>query len=245
MSRFYVRPGAVAGGKIYIEGEESHHIIDVMRLKEGDSITVFDGTGREYDGKIDAVGNKSVVIGVSKTRKPGKKSGAGITLAQAIPKKDKMDLIVREATELGVNEIIPVETSRTIVRIREEKEQGKRDRWRKIAVEASKQSGRTDLPGIGSITPFADILGSVKKYDIAVMPCLSKKSVTIGQALKKAKNAKSALVMIGPEGGFSDGEIKQAVKSGSVPVTLGPLVLKCDTAAVAALSILNHELTEK
>jgi len=245
MSRFYVRPEDVAGDKINIEKEESHHIIDVMRLKEGDPITVFDGTGREYDGKIGTVANKRVTIGILSSRTVSKKIKTSIALAQAMPKKDKMDLIVQKATELGVSKIIPIESSRTIVRVKGDKRQSKVDRWQKIAVEASKQSGRTELPGIGSITAFADILASIGEYDIAIMPCLSKRSVTLRQALKRANSPKSALVIIGPEGGFSDEEIGKAVKSGSVPVTLGPLVLKSDTAAIAALSILNHEFSAR
>ncbi|MBL7070719.1 MAG: 16S rRNA (uracil(1498)-N(3))-methyltransferase [Candidatus Omnitrophica bacterium] len=243
MSRFYVKPEFIQENKIHIDRIESHHIIDVMRLSEGDLITVFDGSGREFEGKISSVANKRVAIDILKTSEVKKTAETGISLAQAIPKKDKMNLIVRGVTELGVRRILPVESARTVVRVTGDRMKHKVERWRKISVEAAKQCGRTELPEIRDVASFKMMLDEISGYDAAIMPCLSKASVAIKSALKKIKSAKNVLVIIGPEGGFTEEEIDAAGKKGAARVTLGPLVLKSDTAAVAAISILNHELS--
>jgi len=240
MSRFYVRPEAVKDGRIYIEKDESHHIIDVMRLCEGDPVTVFDGTGKEYKGKIASAENKKVVIDVSETKTAVRKRPVSISLAQAIPKKDKMDLIVQKATELGADEILPVESARTIVRPKGERRQHKIERWQKKVVEASKQCGRTELPKVGDITRFGEIVKSISKYELAIMPCLTEKAVSLKSALKNTNRPKSIIAIIGPEGGFTEEEIQAAAANGAVPVSLGDLTLRSDTAAIAILSILNH-----
>lgn len=244
MSRFYVSPDSVKDdGKIYVGRAESHHIIDVMRLREGDSVTVFDGTGKQYEGKISSVVNKRVVIDVSKTKFVNKKWSVSISLAQAIPKKDKMDLIIQKATELGVDEIFPVESSRTVVKSEKDKRYHKLDRWNKIAIEASKQCGRTELPKIRGTTRFDDLLNLFTNYDLTIMPCLSERSVTLESALKNAKRSAKVLIIIGPEGDFSKDEIDQAEEKGAILVSLGDLILRSDTAAIATLSILNYEYT--
>lgn len=245
MSRFYISPDSVKDGKIYVEKEESHHIIDVMRLQKGDSVTVFDGTGKEYEGRIFAIENKRVIIDVSKIKIVGKKQPVSISLAQAIPRKDKMDLIVQKATELGVDEILPIESSRTVVKSRGERKPRKIERWNKIAIEASKQCGRTELPKIQDIKYFDAILDVIIKYDLTIMPCLSEKSTSLKSALNNIARPDKVLVIIGPEGGFSEDEIKKAGEKGAFLITLGNLVLRSDTAAIATLSILNHELGSK
>lgn len=241
MSRFYVRPEAVKDGRIYIEKEESHHIIDVMRLREGDMVTVFDGTGKEYKGNISSAENKRVIIDVSETKAAGRKRPVSVSLAQAIPKKDKMDLIVQKATELGVDAILPVESARTIVRPKGERRQHKIERWQKKAVEASKQCGRTELPNIRDIARFSDVVRLISEYDLAIMLCLAERAAPFKSVLKKANRPKSILAIVGPEGGFTEDEIVAAAASGAVLISLGSLTLRSDTAAIAALSILNHE----
>ena len=241
MGRFYVSPDSIKGGKIHVGQKESHHIIDVMRLAGGDSVTVFDGSGKEYQGKIDSIKNKSVVINIKNVRTVEKKQSTSITLAQSIPKKDKMDLIVQKATELGVDEIIPVESSRTIVRTGRRKKGHKIDRWRKIIVEASKQCGRNELPRIKDVIYFDKLLNSAVNYNLVIMPCLSDRCVNLKFALSKTNKPDKVLAIIGPEGGFTEDEIDRASKKGVVLVSLGQSVLKSETAAITILSILNYE----
>lgn len=242
MSRFYVSPESVKGSKIYVGREESHHIIDVMRLKQGDPITVFNGTGKEYEGKIYSIKDKRVIVDVSKTKIVDKKRSIKFSLAQSIPKKEKMDLIIQKATELGVDEIYPIESSRTIVKTKG-KRQHKIERWQKIAIEASKQCGRIELPRVREVTNLHNILEDITRYDLAIMPCLSEKSISFKSALRNINRPDKILVIIGPEGGFTFDEIKRASNKGAVLVSLGNLVLKSDTAAITTFSILNYELT--
>jgi 16S rRNA (uracil1498-N3)-methyltransferase len=242
MSRFYVSPESIKGGKIYVEKEESHHIIDVMRLREGDSVTAFDGTGKEYSGKVSSINNKRVAIDILGVKTVQRMRPISISLAQAVPKRDSMDLIVQKATELGADEIIPFESSRTVVKAKGERRQHKIGRWQKIAIEASKQCGRAELPEIRDIEYFADILGRIDRYDLTIMPCLSEKAARLKSALMNTNTPKKLLVIIGPEGGFSEKEIDGAAQKGVCLITLGNLVLRSDTAAITTLSILNYAL---
>ena len=241
MSRFYVPPDAVKDGKIYAGKEESHHIIDVMRLCKGDSVTVFDGTGREYNGTIVLAESKRAVINILNIKDVNKKRSAGISLAQAIPKKDKMDLIIRKATELGIEEIIPVESARTVVRPRGGRMQHKIERWHKNVIEASKQCGRTELPKVSGILSFDAMLDLMPNYNLAIMPCLSDRARPLNSALKKIGRPEKVLAIIGPEGDFTEDEIIEAEKKGAILVSLGNLVLQSDTAAIATISILNYK----
>lgn len=240
MSRFYVSPDSVKGDKIHVSKEESHHIIGVMRLGENDSVTVFDGTGREYSGRIESIKNKNVIIAVDKVSISAAKSPVRISLAQAMPKKDKMDYIVQKATELDAKEIIPLESERTVVRATKEQAAHKKDRWHKIVIEAAKQCGRNDLPDISQVQPFDDLLKKFRQYDGVIMPCLSEKTIPLKSALSRIKSPKKLLLLIGPEGDFTPGEIERAEENGALLVSLGEIVLKSDTAAIAALAMLNY-----
>lgn len=196
MSRFFVTPDSVKNGKIYAGKEESHHIRDVMRLKEGDEVIVFDGSGKEYTGRIESIRNKNVIIGVDKVALTTPKSSAEISLAPALVKNDKMDYIVEKATELGVSEIIPIETKRAVVHPTESRKEHKLERWHKIAIEAAKQCGRADLPRIREICQFEGLLKDFYEYDGVIMPCLSEKSVSLKNALYRLKNPKRLLLII-------------------------------------------------
>ncbi len=241
MSRFFVPEGSVTGGRITVTGEELHHAKDVMRLREGDLITVFDGTGREYTGVVDRVGKDELSAAVSRVSEAGKER-CRLTLVQAIPKLSRMDLIIEKATELGVARIIPIVTSRTVVKI--SGEGNKTERWKKIAVVAAKQCGRSTFPEIAPVTGLEDSLKEVKGCEISLMPCLHEGNKRLRDAICGRK-AESAAVFIGPEGDFTREEVEAAIRSGVIPVILGNEVLRSETAAVAVLSVLSYELRWK
>ncbi|MBN1871206.1 MAG: 16S rRNA (uracil(1498)-N(3))-methyltransferase [Candidatus Omnitrophica bacterium] len=241
MSRFYVQPQSIRDDKIHVEKEERHHIVDVMRLGEGDAVVAFDGRGNEYVGVITCIDAKEVIIDIKEVKTPDSKRNFRITLAQAIPKKDKMDTVVQKATELGVDEIIPLSTERTIVKADNERIKSKIERWRRIAIEASKQCGRTELPLVRPMLKFNDLIEMVDNYNFTIMPCLSEDSISLYSALADIKESDKSLVMIGPEGGFTEAEKAAAASHGVILVSLGDLVLKSDTAAIATLSVLNYE----
>lgn len=240
MSRFYVPTGSVSGGVITILGEEAHHIIDVMRLKVSDEIVAFDGTGKEYVGVITAVKARTVTVSIIRTIGAPVKSGVGITLIQAIPKKAKMDYIVEKATELGAAEIVPVFTARTIPEWDDDKREATVGRWRKIALGAAKQCGRSDIPEIGEIRDFAELVRKPGRYDLALIAALCKGAVELREALAGFRGKRCAIA-IGPEGDFTPDEVEAAKEAGFRPVSLGARVLKSDTAGLAALAIIDYE----
>jgi 16S rRNA (uracil1498-N3)-methyltransferase len=247
MSRFYVPKKNVdlKRSEIIIDGEEAHHLLDVMRLKDADNVVVFDGTGFEYRGFIKKInsGRKIVTVEIVKTDKPSPEKLQEITLVQAIPKKAKMEYIVEKATELGVFKIIPTVTARTIVRPDEESRKSKILRWRKIVFEASKQCGRVKVPGVDDIAKFENLAEHLDDYDLVLFACLSGGTIPIKKALAGFKSGKIA-VLIGPEGGFTPEEIGMLQEKGNCKfVSLGQRVLKSDTAGLFVLSALNYEFS--
>lgn len=240
MTRFFVPRDSILKDIIHIRGREAHHARDVMRLDVGDEITVFDGTGYEYAGVIDKIDKKDIIAKISKRIKK-ELDTFRLALVQAIPKLNKMDLIVEKSTELGVERIIPVVTARTAVKIDTLSESGKVGRWKKLAVEAAKQCGRVTVPEINEIENLEDSLLHIKDYELAVIPCLEEDTEKIKDVLR-SRVVKSAILFIGPEGDFTEGEIKMAKSMGARPVSLGKEILRSETAAVTALSVLNYEL---
>ncbi len=242
MSRFYVPEGSVRGKLINIGGKEAHHIIDVMRLKVSDKVVTFDGAGNEYTGFIKEAGRKSVIIEIVEARVPHGGMTYGITLLQAIPKKEKMDYIIEKSTELGVSKIIPLVTEGTIPNWDEPKKASSVERWRKIAMEASKQCGRADIPEIGLIRNFSDASADVAGSDLALMAALDNGAVRLKDAIGGFGGSK-VTIAIGPEGDFTPDEVTRAKGCGFKVVSLGSRVLKSDTAGLFMLAILNYELT--
>lgn len=240
MSRFYIPSGSIKDDKIQISGKEAHHILNVMRLKVSDEITVFDGTGTEYTGIIEDVRRNHLGIKITQKRNITSGERFDIALIQSVPKKNKMGYIVEKATELGVNVIIPVITARTIPEWSEAKKGARIGRWEKIAQEAAKQSGRTSLPSINPLSTLQEALKYVNGYDMKLIAVLNEKTVKLKDILRGAPGGKIAIA-IGPEGDFTAQETEEAQKLGFKAVTLGPRVLKSDTAALAVISMVNYE----
>jgi len=185
MSRFYVSKDQVEGNSILITGKEAHHILNVMRLKRLDKVAAFDGTGKEYTGFISQIGSRTITVEIVETRVPPNLMAVRTTLMQAIPKKEKMGYIVEKATELGVNHIMPVMTARTIVDWDEKKKAAAVTRWQKIAVEASKQCGRVDIPEIEAVEDFGGMVKSAGDYDLALIAALDAAAAPLKDALRE------------------------------------------------------------
>lgn len=243
MSRFFVPKDSVKRGVISVTGQEAHHIADVMRLKPKDKVVTFDGTGKEYIGVIKEAGKKSVVIEVIETREAAKARAPGVTLIQAIPKREKIEYLIEKATELGVGSIVPVFTGRTIPDWDPEKRASHVVRWRKIAREASKQCGRPDIPNIPDIARFSDVINDERCSGLKLIAALEDGAEPIRRALKDFKGD-HICIAIGPEGDFTPDEVKDAFGRGFKPVSLGIRVLKSDTAGLFALSAIDYEYSE-
>ncbi|MBL7156918.1 MAG: 16S rRNA (uracil(1498)-N(3))-methyltransferase [Candidatus Omnitrophica bacterium] len=242
MSRFFAPPENIKNNLIHIDGQEARHILKAMRLVENDKVVVFDGTGREYKGFIKETTPKSLVVEIVSTKRPKRESSPEITLAQAVPKKEKMDYIVEKATELGVENIIPILSERTIVRLEKNAVSKKVARWRNIARETSKQCGRTNIPEINDVQKFYNVIDGINNFDLALMACLSEETIELKMALPGFELGK-IIVFIGPEGDFTPEEIVMAKNTNCKLVSLGKRVLKSDTAGLYVLSVLNHEFS--
>jgi 16S rRNA (uracil1498-N3)-methyltransferase len=214
-----------------------------MRLKEGDEILSFDGEGKEYFGIIKTAKKTEVIVEITKAREQREEDIAKITLAVAIPKKAKIDFIIEKATELGISAIIPLSSRRTVVKIDKEKKDSKLTRWQKIALSASKQCGRPKVPVIYPVTEFRRAAEKIAECDLGIMACLTQGTEDIKSVIRGFKG-RSIIVFIGPEGDFTGEEIELARSKGAKLVSLGPRVLKVDTASLAVLSILHYELGE-
>jgi len=245
MSRFYVPKEKIdeARNIAVIDGEEAHHVVDVMRLKEPDKVVMFDGTGNEYTGFIKSVDkrSKNVTVEIVKAERPAPARVSEVTLVQAIPKKGKMDTIVDKATELGAGKIKPVITARTVVRPDEAGINKKAARWRKIAVVSAKQCGRADVPEVDEPASYGEVLGGIDEYDLVLVACLSGKTVPLKEAVGDFTSGR-VMILVGPEGDFTPEEISLASGSNVKHVSLGWRVLKSDTAGLFMLSVLGYEL---
>ncbi len=242
MPRFFAPKENVKGNLIYIDGQEARHILNVMRLRENDKVIVFDGTGKEYTGFIKQARPKLLTVEIISTRTPKIEAIPEITLAQAMPKKEKMDYVIEKATELGVHSIIPLVSERTIVRFENDKAIDRLTRWKKIAIEAAKQCGRTDVPEIKNVQKFYNVIDGVDKFDMALMGCLSEDTIAFKEAVSDFKTGK-IIVFIGPEGDFTPDEILMAKDTSCKFISLGKRILKSDTAGLFILSVLNYEFS--
>jgi 16S rRNA (uracil1498-N3)-methyltransferase len=237
--RFFISPEQVSGQSITISGEDVNHIVKVLRMKTGDELLLCDGKGAEYSAKIVQV-NKSDITAEVKARSMREIRYPLITLGQGLPKSDKMDWIVQKATELGVANIVPLTTERTIVKPKDEEKRVAR--WQKIAREAAMQSNRPDIPLVETIRPFSDFvqIPNSELRTLRLMPW-EEGTVPIKEILPANPGMKNIIVLIGPEGGFSAHEAEAAQGKGFHLASLGPNILRTETAAIAALSMIGYE----
>jgi 16S rRNA (uracil1498-N3)-methyltransferase len=215
------------------------HIAAVLRMKTGDALLLCDGQGAEYQVTIAEI-SKSAITTEIVSQKRREITAPRITLGQGLPKSDKMDWIVQKATELGVSNIAPLVTERTIVKIRDEEK--RISRWQKIAREAAMQSNRPDIPQIDAVIAFKDFLRTPnpEPRTLFLLPW-EEASEPIKGVLKQNADAMHIIALIGPEGGFSSGEASLAREKGFHAVSLGPNILRTETAALAVLSMIGYE----
>jgi len=242
MPKFFVEPKFIKENRVKIRGKEARHIATVLRLERGDMINVFDGTGREYAVLIESSSTSTVEGRVIQEKWPERESSVEITLFQGLPKSSKMDLIVEKCTELGVVRIVPVITSRTVPELDPDKMEERRSRWERIAREASKQSGRVRVPEIGSVISFREAFTKTE-LDLKLIPWENER-VSLRTALKRCQVTVYPCrvgIFVGPEGGFTPEEIGYARRNGAIPVSLGPRILRTETAGIVASAIVLYE----
>lgn len=237
--RFFISPDQIAGPLITVSGEDVRHIGAVLRMKTGDELLLCDGKGTEYLVKIihvDRTGIKTEIV--NKTQR--EIAYPRVTLGQGLPKSDKMGWIAQKATELGVATIAPLVTERTIVKVKDEEKRV--SRWQKICREAAMQSSRPDIPKVEAIRKFSDYINSLPSHPgtLLLLPW-EEGTKPVKDVLRGSPGIKHIIVLVGPEGGFSPAEAESAISRRFHPVSLGPNILRTETAAIAVLSIIGYE----
>ena len=234
MRRFFADPDSFSDGVVTLDGNEARHARDVLRLRAGDEIAVFDGIGNEYAARLEEVGKTGAVASVTGRLEPSApESPLAITLASVVIPGDKYDLIVQKAVELGVVRFIPLSSIRSEVKLKELHK--KMVRWQRIALDAAKQCGRATLMSIEAPQNVGDLLSGASADETKIF--FSERG---GEALPELTSPSSLTVVIGPKGGWDDQEIEAAAQNQFSVVTLGGRIMRAETAAIAITAILQH-----
>ncbi len=246
MSRFFVFQDLNINDQITISGEDAHHIIRVLRYQTGDVIYISDGANTESIGVILDIDMQGPRVKLKIIEKNKVKSiSPYITLFQGLPKGEKFDWILQKNTEIGVSKFIPIITQRTVVNISPSKLGHRKARWGKIVKEAAKQCMRMDIPKIDDVLSFDLALQEIQNYSLCIIPWENEKEISLRHIIKdmnENKGISKIAVLIGPEGGFSKDEVEKAKAAGAIPVSLGPRILRTETAGVVACSVLMYEI---
>jgi len=241
MRRFFIEESKIAGPTIIITGSDAAHIKKVLRMEPGDRIGLFDGRGFEYEARIENLFSGSVEVSITKRFLSASESPVQITVAQALLKDKKMDILARQLTEIGITKLIPFIAVRSVPRPDKKKLSARRKRWEKIAIEALKQCGRGHVTEIGETITFNDVINVDDECDLKIV-FWENESKPVSDVVQQVNDGKckKILSVLGPEGGFTEREIEDARACGFATASLGPRILRSETAAIAACTILQY-----
>jgi len=244
--RAFCAPPTAEPSELTLSPDESHHLVVVNRARLGDTVVAFDGRGTEWICELAGDRKNAAVLKV-RFRQRARPLAFEITLGQALPKGPAMDAIVRKATEIGAVHIAPLESERTQVHLDEGRSDKKIEKWQTAALEAAKQCGNPFLPVIAPVQSASAFMEAARGYDLRLIASLqpgakSLKTVLAAFQAASGRPPKKVVWLVGPEGDFTPAELSLARTCGFEPITLGPLVLRCETAAIYALSVLSYEL---
>lgn len=247
MYQFFVAPEQIVGNRIHITGSDVNHIRNVLRMRIGEELAVSNGVdGKEYRCGILSMTEDEVLCELRFIKEDAVELPVQITLYQGLPKADKMELIIQKAVELGAFRIVPVATKRAVVKLDAKKEKSKLARWQAISEAAAKQSKRAVIPEIAPVMRFADALQEAQTMDVRLIPYeMAEDMEKTRELLGSIKPGQQVAVFIGPEGGFAEEEIAQALERQVEPITLGKRILRTETAGMTVLSILMYEMEGK
>lgn len=245
MDRFFVEKKNVnlENNTCIIEGEDVKHISKVLRCRVGEELEICDNDNNEYICEITSIDKSEVQLNIIDKVDIKRESDLKIKVYQGLPKGPKMEMILQKLTEVGVDEIILVQTKRTVVKVEDKKEDKKIERWERIIYEAAKQSKRGKIPKLRGILSFKEALSDMGKNDLNIAPYENERTKSIKQAIK-GEDINNIGIFVGPEGGFEDTEIKDIEDIGGQSVSLGPRILRTETASLVASSIVLYELSD-
>ena len=236
LTRVYVDQLLEAGARVTLKGSAANHVSRVLRLRAGQSLTLFNGQGGEHAASIDRARRGEVTVAVGAHQLIERESPLMLTLAQGVSRGERMDLVVQKATELGVSRLVPVLTERSVVRLDAQQADRKSSHWRAIVIAACEQCGRNRLPDVALPAQLRDFLRQPARESARLLlsPDAARRIEDV------PRPATGITVLIGPEGGLSEAEHEEAVAAGFTAVHLGPRVLRTETAAIAALTLLQR-----
>ncbi|WP_068784906.1 16S rRNA (uracil(1498)-N(3))-methyltransferase [Paenibacillus phocaensis] len=250
MQRYFVEPAQFRGQDVTIAGEDARHIGRVMRAKPGDKLIVSDGVSREVLAEITSIEPQQVTAAILEELAGSGEPWLQVTVAQSLPKGDKMETVIQKCTEIGAASFLPFLSERTVVQYDSKKEEKRLARWQKIAKEAAEQAHRSRVPAVESPVKWEKLLAALPDYDLICL-CYEKEE---GQQLRDVLKpfaaalapdaAVKVAVIVGPEGGFTEAEVQEAEAAGAVSVGLGRRILRTETAAMAALTCIMYESGE-
>lgn len=245
MDRFFVGKNNInlENKTCIIDGEDVKHISKVLRCRIGEELEICDNDNNEYICEITNIDKSQVELNIVEVVDIKRESDLKIKVYQGLPKGPKMEMILQKLTEVGVDEIILVQTKRTVVKVDDKKEDKKIERWERIIYEAAKQSKRGKIPKLRGVLSFKEALADMKENDFNIAPYENERTKSIKQAIKGV-DIKNIGIFVGPEGGFEDTEIKAIEEIGGQSVSLGPRILRTETASLVASSIVLYELSD-
>jgi 16S rRNA (uracil1498-N3)-methyltransferase len=249
LTRVFVEDELQPGSSVELPRETGTHLAKVLRARSGDEIVLFNGDGREFTGTVEKVQGSRVSASIGAARSADRESPFQLTLVQCVPRGDRMDFIVQKATELGVVRIVPVLSQRSVVRLDENQSMSKQAHWRAVAVSACEQCGRNRLPSVDTPLPLLSYLGSLAQATadevlrFVLEPERAQRTEALADSMDTAfpSAASRAEIAIGPEGGFAPEELEAFDLSAFARVRLGPRVLRTETAAIAAIVLLQAQ----
>ncbi len=247
MHRFFIDQSTEANSTVIISGNDYNHLKNSLRLNLGDRVILSDGAGFDMEAEIINFSDEAAELKILNREKSTVEAGIKVWLAQGLPKKSKMDLIVEKATEIGFAGLIPLESKRTIVKYNHKKKVKKKSRWQRVAEAAAKQSGRAVIPEIKDFYSSNNLNTLSKEFDYVLILWEDEKDYSIKKFFEKNNVAAEAriLLIIGPEGGFSEAEVNKFKKEMNAQIiTLGPRILRTETAGITALTAILYEKGE-
>lgn len=247
MYHFFTTPENISQGKILIHGRDVNHIKNVLRMKVGEELLVSDGEGTDYTCRIEKMDEEEVLCAIFDGQASISEPSVRFYLFQGLPKADKFEHIIQKSVELGVYEVIPVQTSRSVVRYDDKKARNKQERWQKISEGAAKQSRRGIIPEVKEIMGLKQALAYAEdeNIDVKLIPYENFKDITTTkEVLNSIEAGKKVGIFVGPEGGFDEKEVEASAAAGFQPITLGSRILRTETAPLMLLSVLmfNDEM---
>jgi len=236
MPRFYCPPPIPRSGSLELPPEAAHHAARVLRLREGDNVEIFDGSGNECRGVIAEISGKRVVVGNIAATDTDRESPLRVMLAQALSSSEKMDWVIQKTTELGVTDIQPLDTARSVARLSAERTAKRLEHWQQVAISACEQCGRSTLPQIYAPMDIMAWLQKMREMPVSKYILLPEGATSLPA---QAKPQGKVVLLIGAEGGFSQAESDSAMLCGFTSIRMGSRVLRTETAAVAGLAALQ------